>query len=76
MTTHLVKRHKITKRQIKEDSLVTFAGRAMDQWEKHSNQILVVGGIVVLGVLLTFFMMQARAKAETKASGELFRASL
>jgi len=76
MTTHLVKRHKITKRQIKEDPLVTLAGRAMDQWDRHSNQILVAGGIVVLVVLLAVFMMQARAKAETKASGELYRASL
>ena len=76
MTTHLVKRHKITKRQMKEDPLVTFAGRAMDQWDRHSNQILVVGGGLVLLVLLAVFMIQARSKAEVKASGELYRASL
>lgn len=76
MTTHLVKRQKMTKRQMKEDPLVTAAGRAMDQWERHGSRILIVGGIVALVGLLVFFMAQARSKAKVKASGELFRASL
>lgn len=76
MTTHLVKRQKITKRQMKEDSLVTAAGRVMDQWEHHGNRILVVAGAIVVVGLLVFFMAQARSKAEVKASGDLYRATL
>ena len=53
MTTHLVKRQKITKRQMKEDPLVTSAGRVMDQWEHARQPILVVAAsIVVVGFLV------------------------
>jgi len=76
MSTHLVKHQKITRRQMKEDPLVTAAFRATDLWERHGTRILVVAGAVALVALLAFFMMQARSKAEEKASGELFRATL
>ena len=76
MSTHLVKHQKITKRQMKEDPLVTAAFKATDLWERHGSRILVAGGALALLGLLAFFMGQARAKAEEKASGDLFRASL
>jgi TolA-binding protein len=76
MTTHLVKRQKITKRQMKEDALVTAAGRAMDQWERHGNRILIVAGVIAVLGILVFFMAQARSKAQLKASGDLYRATL
>ena len=76
MSTHLVKHQKITKRQMKEDVLVTAAFKATDLWERHGSRILVAGGALALLGLLAFFMGQARAKAEEKASGDLFRASL
>ena len=76
MSTHLVKHQKITKRQMKEDPLVTAAFRATAQWERHGSRILVGIGVLALLALLGFFMMQARSKAEAKASGDLFRANL
>jgi TolA-binding protein len=76
MSTHLVKHQKMTKRQMKEDPLVTAAFRATDLWERHGSRILVVAGALALLGLLAFFMGQARAKAEEKASGDLFRATL
>jgi tetratricopeptide (TPR) repeat protein len=76
MSTHLVKHQKITKRQIKEDPLVTAAFRATEVWEQHGTRILIgVGAVVVVG-LLAFFMAQARDRAEQKASGDLMRASM
>jgi tetratricopeptide (TPR) repeat protein len=76
MSTHLVKHQKITKRQMKEDPLVTAAFQATAFWERHGSKILIgVGAVALLGVL-AFFMMQARTKAESEASGDLFRASL
>src|SRR2546427_8966305 len=76
MSTHLVKHQKITKRQMKEDPLVTAAFKATDLWERHGSRILLVAGGLALVGLLAFFMTQAGAKAEEKASGDLFRASL
>ena len=76
MSTHLVKHQKITKRQIKEDPLVTAAFKTTAFWEEHGTKILIgVGAVALIGVL-AFFMMQARSKAEAEASGDLFRASL
>ena len=76
MSTHLVKHQKITKRQMKEDPLVTAAFKATAHWENHGSKILVGIGVLALLALLGFFMMQARSKAEEKASGDLFRAEL
>lgn len=76
MSTHLVKHQKLTKRQMKEDPLVTAAFKATAQWERHGSRILVGIGVLALLALLGFFMMQARSKAEAKASGDLFRANL
>jgi tetratricopeptide (TPR) repeat protein len=76
MSTHLVKHQKITKRQMKEDPLVTAAFKATAFWEQHGSKILIGVGAVALLCVLAFFMMQARAKAEAEASGDLFRASL
>ena len=76
MSTHLVKHQKITKRQMKEDPLVTAAFRATEVWEQHGTRILIALGAVVVVGLLAFFMAQARTRAEQKASGDLMRASL
>jgi len=76
MSTHLVKHQKITRRQMKEDSLVTAAFRATEVWERHASRILIVLGAVGVLALLGFFMMQARSKAEEKASGDILRATL
>jgi len=76
MSTNLVKHQKITRRQIKEDPLVTAAFRATEVWERHASRILIVLGGAALLALLAFFMMQARSKAEEKASGDLYRATL
>ena len=74
MSTHLVKNQKMTKRQMKEDSLVTAAFRATEIWERYGRNILVGLGVVVLLGLLVFFVLRTRGQAEEKAKGEVFRA--
>jgi len=54
MTTHLVKHQKLTKRQIKEDPLVTAAFRGAALWEEHGSRILIAVGGIVLVALLAF----------------------
>jgi tetratricopeptide (TPR) repeat protein len=76
MSTRLVKHQKMTKRQIKEDALVTAAFRATEVWERHGRTILVVAGAVVLVAVLILFVTRTRAQSEERAQGELYRAVL
>jgi tetratricopeptide (TPR) repeat protein len=76
MSTHLVKHQKITKRQIKEDPLVTAAFRATEVWEQFGRRILMIAGALVLVGLLVFFVARTRAQAEQRAMGDLFRAQV
>lgn len=74
MTTHLVKHQKMTKRQIKEDALVTAAFRATEVWERHGRVILAVVAGAILVAVLAVFVMRTRAQSEQRAQGDLFRA--
>jgi TolA-binding protein len=74
MSTHLVKHQKMTKRQMKEDALVTAAFRATEVWERHGRAILIGVGAAVLVAVLAVFVMRTRAQSEERAQGELFRA--
>jgi len=76
MTTHLVKHQKLTKRQIKEDPLVTAAFRGAALWEEHGSRILIAVGGIVLVALLAFFVARSRSQAEQHAAGDLYRANL
>jgi len=76
MSTRLVKHHKMTKRQIKEDALVTAAFRATEIWERHGRTILVIGAAIVLVAILAIFITRTRAQSEERAQGELYRAVL
>jgi tetratricopeptide (TPR) repeat protein len=76
MTTRLVKHQKLTKRQIKEDPLVTAAFRGTQIWEQHGTRILLGVGALVLVVLLVFFIARTRKQAEERASADLFRAEM
>ena len=76
MPTHLAKHQKLTKRQIKEDPLVTAAYHGLEIWERNSSRILVGIGAAALAGVLAFFVVRARGQAEVKASDDLFRATL
>lgn len=76
MTTHLVKHQKLTKRQIKEDPLVTAAFRGAALWEEHGRKILLAVGGIALVVVLAVLMLRARGQAEDRAAGDLFKAQM
>jgi len=76
MTTHLVRHQKLTKRQIKEDPLVTAAFRGKEFWDEHGRTILIVAGALVLVLVLGGLVLRAREQSEQRASGDLFRAEI
>jgi tetratricopeptide (TPR) repeat protein len=76
MATHLVRHQKLTKRQIKEDPLVTAAFRAREFWDSHGQKVLIAVGAVILLLVLGYLILRARTQAEERAAGDLFRAEI
>jgi TolA-binding protein len=76
MTTHLVRRHKLTKRQIKEDPLVTAAFRVREFWEAYGQRLLIALGALIVVLVLGYLILRARAQAEERATGDYFKAEL
>jgi len=62
---------RITKKEMKEDKLVTTAFKLSEWIQKHLNQVLMVAGGVVLVAIVVFFVFSSKAKRNQKAA-ELF----
>jgi TolA-binding protein len=62
---------RITKKEMKEDKLVTTAFKLSEWIQKHLNQVLMGAGGAVLLALVIFFIFSSKAKREQKAA-ELF----
>ena len=69
-------RKKITKRQIKEDPLVTYYFKTLDFMKQHSQKI-TIGIIVVLVVIfIAILMAKSKQSAELDASEQLVKANI
>lgn len=69
----LAQKKKITKKQLKEDSLVTFYYQAVKFYEDNMKPILIVAGsVVVLAVLIYLYIVKTNSD-NNKASIELAR---
>ena len=62
---------RITKKEIKEDKLVTTAFQFSEWIQMHLNHVLMVAGGVILLAVVVFFIFSSKAKREQKAA-ELF----
>jgi TolA-binding protein len=62
---------KITKKEMKEDKLVTTAFKLQEWVQEHLNQVLMVAGGVVLAVIVVYFIFSSRAGRNQRAA-ELF----
>ena len=69
----LAQKKKITKKQLKEDSLVTFYYKAVKYFEDNMKPILIIGGsVIVLAVLVYLYSVKLKNDNE-KAALELSR---
>ncbi len=67
----LTPRKRLTKKELKEDKLVTFYFNAQD-WVENNSKILFIGiGAIVVVLLLSFYVISSKQKAESSASVEL-----
>ncbi len=69
-------KRRVTRQQIKEDKLVTFAAKASDFYDSNSRNILVGAGILVVLVVVVVFYFNSRAQAEREATFELTMAKI
>jgi len=69
----LAQKKKITKKQLKEDNLVTFYYKAVQYFENNMKPILIIGGsVIVLAVLVYLYSVKLKNDNE-KAALELSR---
>jgi outer membrane protein assembly factor BamD (BamD/ComL family) len=62
---------RITKKEMKEDKLVTTAFKLQEWVQQHLNQVLMVAGGVVLAAIMVYFFFSSKAGRNQKAA-ELF----
>jgi TolA-binding protein len=67
---------RITKKEIKEDKLVTFAFRVNELFQKYTNQFLIGVGILVAVGILIYFFLNSRANQAKEAGTLLGQADL
>lgn len=67
---------RITKKEMKEDKLVTTAFQLSEWIQKHLNQVLMVAGGVVLVAIVVFFVFSTRSRRGQKAADLLGKATL
>lgn len=67
----LTKKKKISKKEIKEDKLVTTYYKSLDFFNNHKNKIYLYGGIVVVLFAIVYWYVDNKAKNNEKATTEL-----
>lgn len=68
-------RKKITKKQLKEDSLVTFYFKAQEWLDEHGKTLMIAAAAVVLAIAGFTYYLYAQTQAEKSASVDLARAT-
>jgi len=69
-------RKRITKKQMKEDPLVTYYFKSLDFMREHSQKI-TTGAIILLALLVLFtFFMRSKRNADLNASEQLAKANV
>jgi outer membrane protein assembly factor BamD (BamD/ComL family) len=68
--------HRITKKEIKEDKFVTFTFKLNEWIRAHLNQVLMVGGGVILVGVIVFFIFSSKSKREKNAADLLGKAGM
>lgn len=64
-------RKKISKREIKEEALVTYFTKAQDFYNLYSKQIQIGALVVAVVLALVFMMARSKKRAEIAAAGKL-----
>jgi tetratricopeptide (TPR) repeat protein len=69
----LQKKKKITRKELKEDKLVTFVNKSTSFFEDYKNKIVTYGAVVVVAIAAVYFYLNQRAEDNLVAATELSR---
>jgi len=69
------KKHRITRREMKEDPLVTFSLKAADFAKRNSRVLVIIAVIIVASAVVAVMMTRDRARAESEAEVLLAQAN-
>jgi tetratricopeptide (TPR) repeat protein len=69
----LQKKKKLSKKEIKEDKLITYFYSAENFFTKYKNKLLPYAGVVLIAVVAVYFYLNQRAENNEKAGIELSR---
>jgi tetratricopeptide (TPR) repeat protein len=69
----LQKKKKLSKKEIKEDKLITYFYSAENFFTKYKNKILPYTGVVLIAVVAVYFYLNQKAENNEKAGIELSR---
>lgn len=64
-------RKRLTKREIKEDPLVTKYMQVKQFWLSHSKEFNIIFGVIAVVFIVGFLMMRSKKSAEVKANSKL-----
>jgi outer membrane protein assembly factor BamD (BamD/ComL family) len=67
---------RITKKEMKEDKLVTAAFKLSEWLQRHLNQVLMVTGGAVLAAVVVFFVFSSRGRRSQKAADLFGKATM
>ena len=69
----LQKKKKLSKKEIKEDKLITYYYSAESFFNKYKNKILPYAGVVLIAVVAVYFYLNQKSESNEKAGIELSR---
>ena len=69
----LTKKKKLSKKEIKEDKLVSFMVKVESFYEDHRSKILLYAGVLIAAVVLVYFYMNEQSALNDEAGLELSR---
>ncbi|MBT8380880.1 MAG: hypothetical protein HKP17_13545 [Ignavibacteriaceae bacterium] len=69
----LQKKKKLSKKELKEDKLVTFVNKSTNFYEEYKNKIFTYGAIAVVAIAAVYFYINQKTEDNLKAGVELSR---
>ncbi len=69
----ITKKKKLSKKEIKEDKLVSFMFRIEHFYEKYKSKLMLYGGILIVAIAAAYFYINKQDELNNRASLELSR---